>query len=89
MIRCGLKDRKKVSNPNVKALLKKHLTQMTNLPEILEEPGAKKKNEEDEIEVCFTAASGDTDMEIFLAELLELLQEKDVADKENAADDEA
>jgi hypothetical protein len=77
---------KAVSNPNVKALLKKHLTQMSNLPDVPEEPGTKQK--EDEIEVCFTAASGDTDMEIFLSELLELLQEKDVADKENVEDDE-
>jgi hypothetical protein len=40
---------KVVSKPNVKALLKKHLTQMTNLPKAPEpeEPGAKKKNEED------------------------------------------
>ena len=34
---------KAVSNPNVKALLKKHLTQMSNLPDVPEEPGTKQK----------------------------------------------
>jgi hypothetical protein len=37
---------KAVSNPKVKALLKKHLTQMSNLPDVPEEPGTKQKEDE-------------------------------------------